>query len=53
MDTRKRIAITLKQHSRRTDPNHPGWPNCRCGFDCEDGDWSEHAADEVMRQLES
>lgn len=51
MDTRKLIAITLKQHGRRTDPNHPGWPNCRCGFNCEDGDWSEHAADEVAKVL--
>ena len=52
----RQIAIdVLDQHSRRTDPNHPGWPKCRCGFDPEESEssWSEHVTDYLLATFNS
>lgn len=54
-DVRQVMIDVLAEHSRRTDPNHPAWPKCHCGFDPEaptEGDtWAEHAADESLKAL--
>ncbi|AEK07842.1 hypothetical protein FDI59_gp094 [Mycobacterium phage Yoshi] len=45
------LTEALKAHSRRIDPNHPGYGNCRCGFTVSHpNDHPAHLTD-VLRSL--
>ncbi|QGH71500.1 hypothetical protein SEA_TDANISKY_93 [Mycobacterium phage TDanisky] len=42
------LTEALKAHSRRIDPNHPGYGNCRCGFTASHpNDHPVHVADVI------
>jgi hypothetical protein len=56
-DLRARLADALREHARRTDPNHPCWPKCRCGFDPEaydfdNGGWPGHVAGVLLSKFD-
>lgn len=51
-DAQRVIANAAALHSRRIDPNHPNYGNCRCGLAIEVGfDHADHLAAEIDKAL--
>lgn len=47
------IMEVLMEHSRRIDPNHPGYSNCRCGFSVDiPQDHAAHVTGEILAVIE-
>lgn len=49
----ERITEVQMTHSRRIDPNHPGYGNCRCGFPVDlPQDHAVHVAERIEAELQ-